>query len=204
MFLVFIYSFIWLPQVFGVACRIFCWGEGAIRCCKRICKCSKSPGQHVQDMLGDGVVRTTWLPVGCVILTTLTRSQSLGSKMKGLEQVVFRVLLPSTVILCVVAVDKVSLSITLPLGNILVPGFPLHPSLFSVPTSSHSLLPNHSPEHGENEPISRAAACFFPSQSSEIDNDETGLGFAGFPQSLSQRLTSSPDSIPLPNDSFGQ
>lgn len=82
------------------------------------------------------VVKTTCLPVSCVILVTLARSQSLSSKMKGLEQVVFRVLLPSTVIPCVVAVDQVSLSVTLPLGNILVPGFPPHPSLFSVPTST--------------------------------------------------------------------
>ena len=64
------------------------------------------------------------------------QAQSLCSKMKGLEQMVFRVLLPSTVILCMVAMDKVSLSFTLLLGNILVPGFPPHPSLFSVPTST--------------------------------------------------------------------
>lgn len=80
-------------------------------------------------------------------------------------------------------------------GQYLSPRIP--PASFSLLSAhfhppTHSLLPNHSPERGENEPISRAAASFFPSQSSEIDNDETGVGFAGFPQSLSQRLTSSP------------
>lgn len=154
------------------------------------CKCSKSPGQCVQETLGDGVVRTMTSCTAVWSSPLCARSQSLGSKMKGLEQVVFQVLLPSTVILCVVAVDKVSLSITLPLGNILVPEFPLHPSLFSVPTSSHSLLPNHSPEYGENGQFPRAAACFFPI-GSEIDNDETGLGLLAFLKAFLKELTSS-------------
>ena len=92
--------------------------------------------------------------------------------MKGLEQTVFNVLLPSTaLILCMVAVDNTSLSFILHLDSILDQEFLPHPSLFLVPTStlphaaSFQITP---PERCENELISQAAACSFPSQSSEI------------------------------------
>lgn len=97
------------------------------------------------------------------------------------------------VTLCMVAVDNMSLSFILHLNNVLDQTSPWVLLLLGAHfhTPIHSLLSNHTARTLWKGAISQAAACSFPARVPRFGNDENGLSFAGFLQSLPQRLTGS-------------
>lgn len=97
------------------------------------------------------------------------------------------------VTLCMVAVDNMSLFFILHLDSVLDQTSPWVLLLLGAHfhTPIHSLLSNHTARTLWKGAISQAAACSFPARVLRFGNDENGLSFAGFLQSLPQRLTGS-------------
>lgn len=98
--------------------------------------------------------------------------------MKGLEQVVFRVPPPFHCDSVRGGSGQGVFVHYTALGQYLSPRIPLHPSLLSahfLPTASFQITPQNTVK------MSQFPSCMLlPSQSSEIDNDETGLGLLAF------------------------
>lgn len=144
--------------------------------------------------------RTTWLLSSSVIASLCTRAQFLSSKIKGLQQMVSNALffyhtVPGGSGQALFVLYSV-------LGQYLRPKFPLNPPLFLFPLPpSPTQSPSNS--HPQNSLkmswLPKLQPAPAPVRALRFDNNENGLGSAGFLQSLPQRLTSTPNFVPLPN-----
>lgn len=155
---------------------------------------------------------TTWLLTSCAILVTLlglnSHQQNEGVGADGLQSP------PSfyhSGILCMAAVDNMPLPFILLYSFFIYTYFGvsiLHQTstqilLFLLPTyfhtPTHSLLPSHMPRTLQTNRFPKLQHAPSLARVLRLDDDGNVLGSAGCLQSLPQRLTGSPNFVPLPS-----